>query len=161
MTISLWFRIDDFEQMDGRLISKATGVQPDDHLWMLSTIASGTGHHLRGRLRSGGSTTTLIADSGALEAARWYHAAMTYDGETLRLFLDGVSVGTVAMTGSVDTDPLIPIALGNQPQAGRPLDGALDEVRLYGRALTSAELELLAGGTPRSCASLFSDGFEG
>ena len=40
-------------------------------------------------LHEGGSTTTLVASSGDLAPNEWRHAAATYDGAMLRLYLDG------------------------------------------------------------------------
>ncbi|REJ80289.1 MAG: hypothetical protein DWQ36_12680 [Acidobacteria bacterium] len=159
VSLAAWMRADDFEHMDGRLISKATGVEEDGHYWMLSTIQQAGEHRLRVRLRTGGETTTLIASSGPLVAGTWHHAAATWDGGTLRLFLDGVPVGSVALIGSIDTAPSVPVAIGDQPQGGRPFDGAIDSVRLYARALTVEEIEVLAGRRSR-CELLFGDGFE-
>ncbi len=158
-TIALWMKADDFDQMDGRFVSKASGVQDEDHHWMLSTIQQGADFRLRFRLKTSGVTTTLIADSGALATGEWIHVAAVYDGAEMRLYKSGVLVGTVAKTGTVDTDPLVPVSFGDQPGGNRPFDGVLDEVRLYGRALTPEELDVLVT-SDGSCPVLFADGFE-
>ncbi len=158
-TIALWMRADDFGQMDGRFVSKASGVQPDDHYWMVSTILQSSETRLRFRLRTGGSTTTLIAGSGALATGVWTHVAAVYDGAEMRLYKDGVEVGSTPKSGAVDTDPLVPVAFGDQPGGTRPFDGLLDEVRLYDRALTVEELAVLVTGES-DCVVVFADGFE-
>lgn len=159
LTITLWMRADDFGQMDGRLVSKASGVQDEEHLWMVSTIEQGGEHRLRFRLKTGGATTTLIAAGGALEPGEWTHVAAVYDGAQMRLYKDALLVGSTAKSGAVDTDPLVPVAFGDQPTGNRPFDGILDEVRMYGRALTVEELAILATGEG-GCEVLFADGFE-
>lgn len=163
LTIAAWIQPASFAQMDGRIVSKATGVQDDDHFWMLSTIAQSGEHRLRARIRTGSPavTTTLIADSGSLEIDAWQHVAMTYDGTDLRLFLDGTEVGATAVTGALVTNPLVPVAAGNQPQGDRPFDGGVDGLRIYDRALSADELLTLAGLGADTCAGLvFVDGFE-
>ena len=57
---------------------------------------------LRARLKTAdGQTTTLIADASNLHAGDWTHVAMIYDGQTLKLYQDGVEVGSVAMSGAL------------------------------------------------------------
>lgn len=151
LTLACWFRADDFGQLDGRLISKATGVQGNEHEWMLSTMrvpyssASGT-MYLRFRVRTGNSTTTLVATSGALTPNVWVHATAVYDGTTMRLYKDGMLVGSTAKSGDLNVAPGVGVAIGNQPPGAdqRPFDGCIDDVRIYDKALTAGEIEALA-----------------
>ncbi len=138
LTISVWMKADDFGTSDGRLVSKATGVNDDDHYWMLSTF---TNNSVRFRLKAGGSTTTLISDSGVIAAGQWHYVTATYDGQQMRLYVDGVEFGSTAKTGVIDTNGGVPAAIGDQPQGGRPFDGLIDEVRLYNGALTAEQIQ--------------------
>jgi len=65
MSISVWLKADDLSQVEGRIISKASGVNENQHEWMLSQI-SGSG--LRFRLKTSGQTTTLASAAGEIEA---------------------------------------------------------------------------------------------
>jgi PKD repeat protein len=130
-------RADNFDQMDGRLVSKATGTGEQDHYWMVSTIDQ-TG--LRFRLKTGGQTTTLKSSPGVVQAGTWHHVAAVYDGSQMRLYRDGEQVASKGKSGSLSTSGSVPAALGDQPQGGRSFDGLLDEVRLYGRALSADEV---------------------
>ncbi len=144
LTLSAWVQFDDFEQMDGRILSKASGVADDDHWWMLSTLAAGGDHVLRFRLKTtNGGTTTLIADR-ALSTGTWTHVAATYDGAAMRIWQDGILVGVTAKSGRVATDPVVPAAIGNQPERNRPLDGRVDDVLIFDRSLSDTEIEWLA-----------------
>jgi hypothetical protein len=157
LTIALWMRADDFGVDDARLVSKAAGTGEADHYWMLSTFVGGA---LRVRLKAGGSTATLVSSAGVITAGLWYHVAATYNGSTLRLFKDGLEIAAVGKSGTVDTNPAVPVALGDQPQGGRPFDGLLDDVFVYNTALTGAELQqLMQLGDPPS-PLIFIDGFE-
>ncbi len=139
LTIMLWMKADDFGTSDARLLSKSTGSGANDHVFMLSTVS---GPHLRGRLRSGGSTTTVVGDQGLLPAGAWVHAAMTYDGEALRLYQNGVLVGSQPMTGPIDLDPTMEAwLLANPGDAGQVFDGAIDEVKLFAAALSASEIQ--------------------
>jgi hypothetical protein len=145
MTIACWVKFDAFttgSSRDDRIISKSTGVNEQDHYWMLSTIASGTGTRLRLRLKTA-TTTTLIASSGNIVTGQWYHAAATYDGANMRLYLDGVLVGTLAKTGAIAQSASVNAWIGRNPNGYGPMDGTMDDVRIYSSALTLAQIQSL------------------
>ncbi len=147
ITLAARFRADSFPGgvSDPRLISKAVGTSADDHVFMLGTIETAGEVRIRGRVRIGGSTTTVVAGSGALATGVWYHAAMTYDGAVVRLYLDGVEVGSAPLSGAIDTDPTVDVTVGRQG-VGTPKgwDGLIDDVRIYARGLTGPEVVALA-----------------
>ena len=148
VSLSAWIRPDGFSHLsaqDGRVFSTATGFLESQHALMLSTIGTAQGPRLRVRLRTGSSTATLIAGTGTLSVGVWYHAAATYDGSDLRLFLDGAEVGRVGRSGSVSISASTPTWIGDNPPAGgRSFHGLIDAVRLFDRALHPLELEALA-----------------
>ncbi len=148
LTVAAWLKADDFGVPDARILSKTRGANEGDHHVMLSTVANGASTRLRFRLKTSGWTATLVASGGGLTAGRWVHAAAVYDGAEMRLFQDGVLVGRMAKQGSIDSDPSVPAAIGNQPLSaaggGRAFDGVIDDVRIYDRALSVADLGRLA-----------------
>ena len=88
----------------------------------------------------GGSSTT----SGAITVTQgiWHHAAVTYDGATLNLYLDGALVNSQAKTlEASDGNLLIGV---NKNLNGNFFSGRMDEVTIYNRALTSDEVAALA-----------------
>ncbi|MEM6628656.1 MAG: LamG-like jellyroll fold domain-containing protein [Bacteroidota bacterium] len=150
MTLCLWYKADDWGVSDARFISKAFGQQDGEHLWMLSALQ---GDKLRYRLKTDGNTTTLIAPSETLTTGSWTHIAAVYDGAFMRLYQDGVQVAATPKTGTIDSDPNVALALGNQPEGvgggQRPFDGHLDEVRIYGRALSEQEVVIVKNARPQ------------
>ena len=147
LTLALWFKADAFPRAlnDSRLISKASGVAADDHIFMLSTFLSGSDTRLRSRVRVGGRPITLVADQGNVTTGRWHHAAMTHDGVFMRLYLDGQLVGRKLARGSIDRASGIDVAAGGQPPGAgeRYFDGKLDAVTISKRALLTVEVEAL------------------
>ena len=146
LTIALWFRADNFDINDGRLISKAKGTKEQDHYWMLSTEKSNDNNiRLRFRLKTNGTTNTLVATAGELITGEWTFAVATYDGNYMKLYKDGVLIGSVEQTGNIDTDNTIPAWIGGNPSSAtsRPFGGIIDEVRIYNRSLREDEIQEL------------------
>ncbi len=83
-----------------------------------------------------------------LPVGRWSHLAVTYDGTTLRFYLDGVLTSSRAVSGRLRAthDPLW--MGGNRPY-GEYFVGELDEVTVYNRALAAGDVRRLMS-TPLS-----------
>jgi hypothetical protein len=73
-------------------------------------------------------------------AGQWQHIAATYDGVTARFYIDGVQVASRPYSGNAgDSNTWRIGAYGPGPQGF--FDGAIDEVRIYSRALSQTEIE--------------------
>ena len=84
---------------------------------------------------------------GVLQAGCFHHVVGTYDGNEMRAYLDGALVGTLPVTGALDAEESASVTLSHDgPEA---LNGLLDEVRIYDRALDLTEIESIhAAGDP-------------
>lgn len=85
-----------------------------------------------------------VVGATALEPGRWHHAAMTFDGAALRLYLDGELDGETETTATPRGDSIHPFGLGSaidsKGVARGHFHGALDEVRVWSYARTGDEL---------------------
>ncbi len=73
------------------------------------------------------------------ELNRWYHLVGTADGNNVRIYIDGVEVGgPVPYSGKIDKDP-VNLRIGRGAYPGY-FQGRIDEVRIYGRALSEEEI---------------------
>ena len=70
----------------------------------------------------------------------WSHLAATYDAATLRLFVNGVQVASRATTGAIATSTGV-LRIGGNSVWGEYFKGLIDEVRVYNRALSAAEIQ--------------------
>lgn len=86
----------------------------------------------------------VLSPTNALTLNTWTYVAGSYDGQTLRLYVNGVEVGTNAFPGSIVASPNYPLTIGklSDPNqfASRFFDGLIDEVRIWHRAVPAAEL---------------------
>ena len=129
-TICGWFKADSFNYNDGRIISKATSTSTNDHYWMLSTIADSGAMRLRFRLKTNGATSTLIGTAGSFTTDEWVFAAAVYDGSMMRLYQNGVEVGSMSKSGSIDTNSFVSTFIGDNPPGSSRAKYLLDLERM-------------------------------
>jgi len=90
-----------------------------------------------------------IKQSGVtLTPGTWYHVVATYDGAAMNMYVNGAVAGMpAAATGAivVSTAP-VRIGAGGGTAAEQPFDGRIDDVRIYDRALSGAEVTTLYNG---------------
>ena len=78
----------------------------------------------------------------------WLHVACTWDGATLTMYFDGLPVASMASTGTMPTTDTDPVSLlDTSPLWDEPLDGAMDNVRIWHSARTQAQICADAGLT--------------
>ncbi|HYH54730.1 MAG TPA: LamG-like jellyroll fold domain-containing protein [Solirubrobacterales bacterium] len=80
-----------------------------------------------------------VVSSQAAEENAWSHLAFTYDGATMRLYINGELVGSQAQSTPPPTGEG-PLAIGCNPLYPEDFDGLIDEVRIYDRALDAGEI---------------------
>ena len=72
----------------------------------------------------------------------WTHVAMTYDGNNLNLYVNGLLEGSVGVTGPISQGTQ-PVRIGGGAPTGYPqffFAGSIDEVQIYDRALAQDEI---------------------
>jgi hypothetical protein len=82
----------------------------------------------------------------------YHHVAGTYDGMSMKVYLDGVLEGEKANPGAIVPSSTVPAYIGYASQADRHAVAAIDEVSVYNRALSQAEIQaIVAAGSAGKC----------
>ncbi|KUN31730.1 laminin G [Streptomyces corchorusii] len=139
-SVSLWFRY-----------TAAAGEQP--LLWMGGIGTSQPQVWLRGEpannrvrglitVRNGATPpqTASVSTGTAYNDGRWHHAVLRRGGGLLSLSVDGALSSAADVPGSVSRNSPFGVHLGQRMDSRAFFTGALDEVRVWDRALTDAEL---------------------
>jgi N-acetylneuraminic acid mutarotase len=89
------------------------------------------------------STSALLNSPRKYNDGKWHHAALTFDGTTVRLYVDAYLVASAALAGPVFYDTVTSgAAIGRDGNASSGYwSGSLDEVALYGTALSLAQIQ--------------------
>ena len=125
---------------------------------------AGNGHSLAFE-----SERSIVADEwrtdlGTFTDAVWHHVAVVFDGSSLanepQIYINGtnqnltkVSNGSGSQVSNTGTG-----YIGNRATLDRSFDGRIDEVRIYNRPLTEAEIQLLAYTSISNLAPLVNAG---
>ncbi|MEM7111243.1 MAG: LamG-like jellyroll fold domain-containing protein [Chloroflexota bacterium] len=120
---SVWFNVADLSQQRV-ILSQENGVA-----WLALDT--------NGRLLSSLGGVDLVGET-AVSLNQWHHAALTFDGTTLSLYLDGGLEKSEARTPQANN--------GTHLWGAGSFSGLLDEASLYGRVLSAAEIYALAQG---------------
>lgn len=150
LTFALWFKIDkDTAAM--RTLAEKNAAKG----YALALIGGGKENPKRGKLRATVGGRDIVSDAAVTDGL-WHHAAVTFDGETAKLYVDGaLQKQTAACRGELASasHDLMLGASRSAPSAREketPLDGAIDEVTLFSRALDAAEIKrLISSAKPK------------
>lgn len=150
-TISAWIKPDTKDNTQ-RVFDFGTG----EGRYMFLTPYYGA-NHLRGAITAGSYDYEKgVSVDVDIETGRWTHLVMMQEGNTMRIYIDGVLVGE---TENVKLDPYeikytMPYCyIGKSMWSNdRYFDGTIDEFRVYNRALSEAEVtELFEMELPIAC----------
>ncbi|MFE6281907.1 exo-alpha-sialidase [Streptomyces sp. NPDC057877] len=145
-TTSLWFRHTADRGEQPLLWIGGIGVsQPQ--VWLRGDPANGL---LRGLIttREGARTvrTAYVDANGAYNDGRWHHVVLRRGGGKLTLFLDGEAVGSTAdVAGSVSRNSPFGVHIGQRMDSRAFFTGAIDDVRVWNRALSDGEIGTMRG----------------
>jgi len=85
------------------------------------------------------------ASLGTLEANTWYHLCGTFDGTALKAYTNGVLISTTGASGTPSSDSNT-MKLGRHAANAQYFTGTIDDARVYNRALTLEEIQLVMAG---------------
>jgi hypothetical protein len=138
MTVSTWVNIRSVTTAWMAMVAKG------ENAWRLGVNNETTGIHYA---FTGGARGWQAANTATeLPFDEWHHVAATYDTTVgAQVYIDGVVDATNPDLGGIVTNEFSLLLGDNPEEAGRLLDGVLDEVKIYNRALSEGEILYLAG----------------
>ncbi|MDO8460700.1 MAG: LamG-like jellyroll fold domain-containing protein [Nanoarchaeota archaeon] len=87
-----------------------------------------------------GGAQTYFGTAGNVPLNVWSHVIATWDGATMRAFVNGVDTGvTRSFTGPIATND-VSVKMGAAPPAEYPFNGIIDEVAIWNRSLSASEI---------------------
>ena len=148
MSIDLWaFRTGQSTEM--HLLGKRVGCGPSDPATINYQLS------IRGFsgivFGAGGESEVATFFPIGLPLNTWTHVAATFDGAEMRLYVDGNFIA--ANQGTLGTAHGAPLTIGGSGDCPG-FEGRLDEVRIYNRTLSEAEIRaIFNAGTAGTCGN--------
>jgi hypothetical protein len=132
ITISAWVNIKSVPQEWTGIVTKG------DTAWRLSTERAQNAFHF------GLTQLDYLNGQTQVDAGQWHHVVCVYDGQTMKIYVDGRLDSSSSRTGPIGTND-IPVCIGeNLERAGRCWNGLIDDVRVYNYALSGSQIQALA-----------------
>ncbi|TSC78192.1 MAG: hypothetical protein G01um101429_880 [Parcubacteria group bacterium Gr01-1014_29] len=154
MTVSVWMKASP-SQTDAQylVVDKEHGWVTPYSGWLMQ--GNTTGNLQWAICYYDGSNLCVATESPqSLLDNKWHHAAGTYDGTMLRLYIDGHLVSTAAWSGpgtwKNNRDVIIGRSWHGTGVPNRYFNGLIDEARIYSETLTAYEIQQMYGeGAPK------------
>src|SRR5687768_2824728 len=148
-TVATWFKTTANFPDEGVMVNKgglgseSAGANQNYGLWLMHSPSE----RLQGGFETTGGTNRYITSAIDYNDGQWHHGVVTFDNPNniLRLFVDGVQIGTLSTTSNPDNTGSQPLRIGGNSQSLTEdfFIGQLDEVGVWNRALTNAEITSL------------------
>ena len=157
MTLAAWIRPGVTVNTTQDVIKKATNGGINGY--ELSLSSAGKVFVRLNQVASGDTFRINSTTDYPLNNTAWMHAAATYDGTTMRLYINGVQEGSIAGPAAITANSLA-VGLGAQSDNTRRFTGLLDDARIYGSALSASQIAALAGvGGPNTAPVAGADSY--
>ncbi len=105
------------------------------------------------------SGRTFVQASTPSVEGEWQHVAGVYDGSQLRIYVNGALAGQSARTGAIrafTAQTALSVGRWKPGSGSRRFQGDIDEVRIFGAALSQSEIQAQRALT-RPCGALMPD----
>ncbi|MEK6884827.1 MAG: LamG domain-containing protein, partial [Nanoarchaeota archaeon] len=164
-TVSAWVYLDSYPTQWTRIIGKSNFNFASNNGWEIIVINENNVPKLNARL--GGSDYIQIVYP-KLPIKEWHLITLTYDGSTAKLYIDdGIEIKRTFdctgcngkytfknLYGKYIPQNTLPLGIGKDYTNNRVLQGKIDDVRIYNRALSNDEVKKLYQGVLTTAPSV-------
>ena len=144
ITVEAWMYWNSLGSDSVGIIGK--GETPAQTGYVLGKLSSET--KLRFYPRGGFGSANYVKTTSDIPTFQWVHYVGTFDGTDIKIYVNGILENTANSPGSVSSNTQ-PLVLGRWygNHAAYYLNGLIDEVRVYNRALSAAEIAAIYNAT--------------
>ncbi len=140
ITLSAWVRPmeNKVQMIVNKICAVGTHVSPYFQ-YNLQLFYDGSKLYPRMYLSINGTPYFVASQTNVLSLGKWWFITGTYDGSTMRLYINGAQVATTSVSGSIKPYST-PVYIGINGVLGEAFKGTVDEVGIWNRALSPSDI---------------------
>lgn len=139
VTVEAWVNLNGLAQSGAPRILANSNVASDNKGFQL--LMAGAGNNTPQIWFGNGTSFGNVLGLSALAPTGWVHLAATWNGTTITLYVNGISQGTGALSGSMPAGTATGIGIGyGAAFAGSYFSGLIAECAIYSTALTATQV---------------------
>ena len=134
-TIEAWVKVAAFAGSD--MVFWGTNYSGPQQEWVLRITSGGSASAVL--FAAGQAQQTVVNSTTPITVGVWHHLAFVFQPTVVTIYVDGALQGTGASAFTL-TGMTLPVTLGGKTDTSQFFPGALDDIAIYPRALTVAEV---------------------
>jgi prepilin-type N-terminal cleavage/methylation domain-containing protein len=135
VSVSAWIKTTETRDLRA-IVDRANTSGGTSAGWRFDIRSSGA---LRFRLHT--NNGVVAPEGGNITDGNWHLAVGTYDGQAVRVYIDGSEVASLTLSGNIKYTGVSALTVGSQVGGtSNFLNAIIDEVRIYNRALSATEI---------------------
>lgn len=157
-SLSYWFKSNGNSPESEYLVTSRLGLSGVEQGGLDCAVSPNRKVTVRYRTQSASDVAILDTDSNTVTNGSWHHLAIIRDGQIGLLYFDGVLANTDTFSVPAKTSEHWSVgSTVNSSGIIRELDGNVDDIKFYDRALTAAEVDTLANDLQVSTIGIFNN----
>jgi hypothetical protein len=139
ITVSAWIKVNAFTKSYQAIVTKGNNawrIQRWSNTNYIEFACTGLSHNPYG---------SVLGDI-SVNDGQWHHVAGVYDGSRIYLYVDGILNASTASSGTINTNNFKVLLGENAQERNRYWNGLIDDVRVYNRDLSAAEIGTIKAG---------------
>jgi hypothetical protein len=136
ITLAAWIKPSRIISTRQEIVCFKEGDSPN--VGALLALPEGDGSRVRMWVHIGGSWQSATS-VGTIAVGDWHHVLGSYDGQTIRVYIDGWLQGSTSAAGTMSNGNQVVTIGARSPNRQYYFGGAIDDVQIYDRALSAEE----------------------